>query len=57
MSNPYYAVTTEDGSFEIENLPPGEYTLAAVHEKYGEKTMQVTVGPKQTAKAEFVFTP
>lgn len=57
MSNPYYAVTSEDGSFEIKNLPPGEYTLAAVHEKYGEKTTQVKVGPKQTAKAEFVFTP
>lgn len=57
MTNPYYAVTTEDGRFEIRNLPPGEYTLAAVHEKYGEKTMQVKVGAKQTAKAEFVFTP
>jgi plastocyanin len=57
MTNPYYAVTSEDGSFEIKDLPPGEYTLAAVHEKYGEKTMQVKIGPKQTAKAEFVFTP
>ena len=57
MTNPYYAVSAEDGSFEIKNLPPGDYTLAAVHEKYGEKTMQVKVGTKQTAKAEFVFTP
>jgi plastocyanin len=57
MTNPYYAVTNEDGTFEIKNLPPGDYTLAAVHEKYGEKTMQVKVGPKQAAKAEFVFTP
>jgi plastocyanin len=57
MTNPYYAVTAEDGSFEIKNLPPGEYTLAAVHEKYGEKTMQVKVSAKESAKADFVFTP
>jgi len=55
MSNPYYAVTGPDGTFEIKNLPPGEYTLAAVHEKFGEKTMKVKVGPKQTAKAEFAY--
>ncbi|HJT53182.1 MAG TPA: carboxypeptidase regulatory-like domain-containing protein [Candidatus Angelobacter sp.] len=55
MSNPYYAVTGPDGSFEIKNLPPGEYTLAAVHEKFGEKTMKVKVEPKQAAKADFEF--
>lgn len=55
MSNPYYAVSGPDGTFEIKNLPPGEYTLAAVHEKFGEKDMKIKVGPKQTAKAEFDF--
>jgi hypothetical protein len=55
MTNPYFAVSAADGSFEIKNLPPGEYTLAAVHEKLGEQTIKVTVGPKATAKAAFVF--
>jgi len=55
MSNPFYAVTGDDGSFEIKNLPPGEYILAAVHEKFGEKTMMVKVEPKGTAKADFDF--
>lgn len=55
MSNPYYAVSGPDGSFEIKNLPPGEYTLAAIQEKFGEKDMKVKVGPKQTAKADFVY--
>lgn len=57
MSNPYYAVSAEDGRFQIKDLPPGEYTLVAVHEKFGEKTLKVKVEPKQSTKAEFVFTP
>jgi len=56
MQHPYFAVSAPDGSFEIKNLPPGEYTLAAVHEKFGEQTMKVKVGPKDTVKAPFSFT-
>lgn len=56
MSHPYFAVSGPDGSFEIKNLPPGEYTLAAVHEKFGEQTIKVKVGPKETVKAAFSFT-
>jgi hypothetical protein len=36
-------------------LPPGEYTLAAVHEKFGEKTMKVKVAARENAKAQFDF--
>jgi plastocyanin len=55
MSHPYFTVSGPDGSFEIKNLPPGEYTIAAVHERFGEQTMKVKVGPKETAKAAFVY--
>jgi plastocyanin len=57
MTHPYYAVSAEDGSFLIGNVPPGDYTLVAVHEKFGEQTMQVKVGPKESAKAAFTFAP
>lgn len=53
--NPYFAVTGADGSFTIPNLPPGRYTLAAVHEKLGEQEIQISVAPKATVKAGFSF--
>jgi plastocyanin len=55
LNNPYFSVSGANGSFEIKNLPPGEYTLTAVHEKFGEQTIQVKVGPKEAAKAAFSF--
>jgi plastocyanin len=32
LTHPFFAVTSEDGKFEIRDLPPGKYTLAAWHE-------------------------
>jgi hypothetical protein len=55
--NPWFAITTADGTFTIPNLPPGTYTLAAVHEKLGEQDIQITVAPKSVAKASFTFAP
>lgn len=55
MDNPFFTVSDSNGSFQINSLAPGEYTLVAIHEKFGQKEMHVTVSPKQTSKAEFVF--
>ncbi len=55
VKSPYFAVTDKDGKFDIKDLPPGNYTLAAVQEKLGEQTMKVTVAPKQAATADFTF--
>ena len=40
---------------DLRGLPPGDYVIGAVHEKMGEKTMNVTVAPNSSAKAEFRF--
>jgi plastocyanin len=53
--HPFFAVTQADGKFQIAGLPPGEYTLAALHDRLGEKTLKVTVKPKQTSHAELAF--
>ena len=54
-STPYFAVTDANGHFSLAGLPAGSYTIAAVHEKLGEKDIQVTVPATGTAKADFSF--
>ena len=39
----------------LQGLPPGTYTIAAVQEKYGEKTQTITVGAKDDKTADFTF--
>lgn len=55
QDHPYFAVTAEDGSFEIANLPPGQYVVEAWHERYGTQTMDVTVAESGEATADFGF--
>jgi hypothetical protein len=33
VDNPYFAVSDKDGNFKITNVPPGKYTIEAVHRK------------------------
>jgi hypothetical protein len=46
FDHPFFAVTGDEGRFQVDRLPPGTYTLVAWHEKYGtlEKTVTVTAG-------------
>jgi plastocyanin len=57
LPHPFFAISAADGSFQIKDLPAGEYTLVAVHEKFGEQTMKVSVAAKQNATANFEFFP
>jgi hypothetical protein len=53
FDHPYFAVTGDDGTFDIKNLPDGTYTLQAWHEKYGTQEQKITV---KAGKAEVNFT-
>lgn len=55
VDHPYYAVTGDDGSFTIENIPPGDYVIEAWHEEYGAQTQNVTVPPNGTVEAAFSY--
>jgi plastocyanin len=41
--NPWYAQPSGDGSFTIQNVPPGAYTLHVWHERGGETTRRIEV--------------
>jgi hypothetical protein len=49
------SVTGETGEFEIKNVPPGTYTIQAWQEKYGPKTVEVTVKANETAEANISY--
>ncbi|MDN3512281.1 MAG: carboxypeptidase regulatory-like domain-containing protein [Candidatus Jettenia sp.] len=55
-ANPYFAVTDENGSFKIENVPAGSYKIEAWQEKLGKKTSDVAVKSKEEAVVDFTFT-
>ncbi|HEY6304258.1 MAG TPA: carboxypeptidase regulatory-like domain-containing protein [Terriglobales bacterium] len=50
-----YAITDENGSYTIQNVPPGNYTVTAWQETYGTQTKKVTVASGAAAPADFTF--
>jgi plastocyanin len=55
FKHPYFAVTGKDGGFDLHNLPPGDYTVKAWHEKLGMIPQKITVVAGEAKKLDFVF--
>jgi hypothetical protein len=55
FNHPFFGVSGEDGSFQIEGLPPGEYTIVAWHEGFGEKIGKAKVITNGTAIVDFSY--
>ncbi len=55
VSHPYFAVTAEDGTFSLKDVPPGEYQLGAWHERFGTLEINVRVEAKQTPTVNLTF--
>lgn len=50
-----FAVTNNAGTFKLDDVPPGSYTLTAWQESYGPQTQKVTVAAGKPATADFSF--
>jgi plastocyanin len=55
VKSPFYAVTGPDGKYQINGLPPGDYTIAFVQEKLGEQDQKVTVAAKDSKTLDQTF--
>jgi len=52
---PYFAVVKDDGTYSIDNVPPGTYTVKAWHGTLKEQKGSVTVAAKGAVTADFEF--
>lgn len=55
VEHPFFAVTSDQGTFELKGLPPGEYTIEAWHEKFGAQEQKVTLAPSASQAVDFNF--
>ncbi|MCE9591296.1 MAG: hypothetical protein K8S99_12310 [Planctomycetes bacterium] len=55
FEHPYFAVTGDEGTFSIPDLPAGDYTIEAWHEKFGVKEMKVHVTAGEKKEIEFTY--
>jgi hypothetical protein len=52
----HYAISKDDGSFTLPDLPAGKYTLTAWHESYGTGTAEVSISGNESKKVDFTLT-
>lgn len=55
IGNPYFAVTGTDGTFQIADLPPGEYHVIAWHPHMAVQARQITVPENGKVPLNFQF--
>jgi hypothetical protein len=55
MWHPYYAKVGSDGSYRIEDVPIGNYTLVSWHEYFGTHEQKIQVRANQPAIANFEY--
>ena len=50
LDHPFFDVTDRKGTFQIEDLPPGNYELRAWHERLGEQIHPFQIGEDEGAE-------
>jgi plastocyanin len=55
IENPFFAVTGDDGSFEIKNVPAGSFKLVTWHEQYGRLEQPITCSDEKPAEVKLTY--
>jgi hypothetical protein len=55
FDHPYFAVTSKTGTFALNDLPPGTYTIEAWHENYPAEDQTVTVAATESKTISFTL--
>jgi len=55
--NPFFDVSTEQGTFRLKGLPAGEYTVEAWHELFGVRKATVKLEDSEAREIAFEFQP
>jgi len=55
VDNPYYAIVKEDGTYSIDQVPPGKYDVKSFHPKLGFQTTQIEVKASVAVTANFEY--
>ncbi len=53
QKHPYYALSDDSGSFQLTDVPPGQYELELWHETLGERVKKITVEPNGETAVTF----
>jgi hypothetical protein len=51
----FYTVTSAGGSFRLEDVPPGDFTLEVWHEELGKRRQKVKFGPNAGVNVVFEY--
>ncbi len=55
VQNPYYSITGREGSFKIDNIPPGDYILHAWHYLMDTQTRKIHLTENSVIDLKFEF--
>jgi hypothetical protein len=57
LKTPHHCVTGVNGTFSLNGLAPGKYTVTAWDATYGAQSQEVNITGNETVAANFVFRP
>lgn len=55
IANPYFGITGADGTVTLDQVPPGQYTIATWHETLGSLEQQVTLGARGEEELQLTY--